>query len=270
MGKPPRTRPAAAAGLPAAARRPAKRRAASPPVSQPRPAPPGRRRLLRWLVRAVVAFLLGPPVVILLFRFVPVPLTPLMLLRLAEGYGLHHEWVRYDRIAPALRYAVIASEDNRFCQERFGFDMGALAEQMTVWSAGERPRGASTITMQTARNLLLLPGGRDLVRKVLEAWLTPQVAMLWPKRRVLEVYLNIIEFGPGIYGAEAAARHAFGHAAATLTRAQAARLAVVLPNPLHWSAERPTPWLRAHAEVIERRIGQLGPLLDCARSPGGG
>ncbi len=217
------------------------------------------------IIRAVVAVLLvGPLLLILLFRFVPVPFTPLMLLRVVQGYGWQYHWVPYERISPALAEAVVASEDNRFCQERLGFDFTALQEQFAVLGQGERPRGASTITMQTARNLLLWPG-RDWLRKAIEAWLTPQIALLWPKQRVLEVYLNIIEFGPGIYGAEAASRATFGHPAATLTRAQAAQLAVILPNPLEWSAARPTSYLRERAETIERRIGQLGPLLDCVR-----
>ena len=187
-----------------------------------------------------------------------------MLLRLAEGYGLHRKWVPYDQIAPSLIDAVVASEDNLFCRERFGFDTDALAGQIAIWRKGDRPHGASTITMQTTRNLLLWPG-RDPVRKVLEAWLTPQLALLWPKKRVLEVYLNIIEFGPGIYGAEAAAQQVFGRSAANLRRESAARLAVILPNPLQWSAAHPTSFLRERADIIDRRVSQLGPLLDCTR-----
>jgi monofunctional biosynthetic peptidoglycan transglycosylase len=223
-----------------------------------------RSRIARIFGAVVAALLFGPLLLIVLFRFVPVPLTPLMVLRLAQGYGWQHHWVPLDRISTALAEAVVASEDNRFCTERFGFDFGALQEQFAEMGEGERPRGASTITMQTARNLLLWPG-RDWLRKAIEAWLTPQIALLWPKQRVLEVYLNIIEFGPGIYGAEAASRATFGHPAATLTRAQAAQLAVILPDPLNWSAAHPTPYLRERPETIERRIGQLGPLLDCVR-----
>ena len=212
----------------------------------------------------VVLLLLGPPALILLFRFVPPPVTPLMLLRWAQGYGLHHQWVPYDRIAPELAQAVVASEDNLFCREAVGFDFDALWGQIAVWRDGEQPHGASTITMQTVKNLLLWPG-RDPVRNVIEAWLTPQMALLWPKRRVLEVYLNVVEFGPGVYGAEAAARRMFGRSAASLTPRETARLAVVLPDPLHWSAARPGPYVRERAELIERRVGQLGPLLDCTR-----
>jgi monofunctional biosynthetic peptidoglycan transglycosylase len=225
---------------------------------------PKRHRFRRLVGRIILALLAVPFLLILLFRFVPPPITPLMLLRLAEGYGLHWEWVPYDRISPYMAEAVVASEDNLFCRERTGFDPGALAGQIAIWREGERPRGASTITMQTARNLLLWPG-RDMIRKAIEAWLTPQIALLWPKKRVLEVYLNIIEFGPGIYGADAAAHRFFGRSAATLTRDDAVRLAVVLPDPLHWSAAHPSPYLRERAETIERRIEQLGPLLDCTK-----
>ncbi|MFC0408493.1 monofunctional biosynthetic peptidoglycan transglycosylase [Roseomonas elaeocarpi] len=216
-------------------------------------------------MRTVVLLLLaGPLALILIFRVVPVPATPLMLIRLVQGYGWQHDWVPYDQIAPALARAVIASEDNFFCEESFGFDIPALRGQVETLLDGERPRGASTITMQTAKNLLLWPG-RDPVRKVIEAWLTPQVALLWPKRRVLEVYLNSVEFGPGIYGAEAASRAFFRKPASDLTAVEASQLAVVLPSPLNWSASRPGRYLRGHAAVIRGRMGQLGPLLDCAR-----
>jgi monofunctional glycosyltransferase len=219
--------------------------------------------LRRGLRRALLALLLAPPALVLLFRFVPPPVTPLMLLRAAQGHGMRQEWVDHARIAPALAHAVIAAEDNRFCEQAFGFDLAALSGQARAALRGERPRGASTITMQVAKNLFLWPG-RDPVRKALEAWLTPQIALLWPKRRVLEVYLNVVEFGPGVYGAEAAARAYFGRPAAALTAPQAARLAVVLPSPLERSAAEPDPHLRARAETIRRRVGELGPLLACA------
>jgi len=220
----------------------------------------------RVIRRVVLGLLIGPLIPIVIFRFVPVPLTPLMVVRLAQGYELHHDWVRYERIAPELIDAVVAAEDNLFCRERLGFDEDALVGQLNAWWAGDRPRGASTITMQTARNLLLWPG-RDIVRKAIEAWLTPQIALLWPKRRVLEVYLNSVEFGPGIYGAEAAARHYFHRSAADLRTDQALQLAVVLPAPLEWSAMRPSNYLLERAAVIRQRIGQIEPLLGCARTP---
>ncbi len=207
--------------------------------------------------------LLGPLALIMLYRFVPVPITPLMLIRMVQGEPLQHRWVPYREISPALPHALIASEDNLFCDEKFGFDFAAMRGQLDAWEDGKRPRGASTITMQTAKNLLLWPG-RDLVRKAIEAWFTPQIALLWPKRRILEVYLNIVEFGPGIYGAEAAAQHYFRKPAADLSPREAALLISVLPRPLVWVASPPGPYVRSHAGEIERRIEQLGPLLDCA------
>lgn len=217
----------------------------------------------RWLRRAALALLLAPPALILLFRFVPPPATPLMLIRAVQGHGLSKNWVAYDRIDRALPRAVIAAEDNLFCEQALGFDFRALRGQVEAALEGDRPRGASTITMQVAKNLFLWPG-RDPLRKALEVWLTPQIALLWPKRRVLEVYLNIVEFGPGVYGAEAAARAHFNRPAAALTAQQAAQLAVVLPAPLQWSAAAPGPYLRERAATVRRRVGQLGPLLACA------
>jgi monofunctional biosynthetic peptidoglycan transglycosylase len=217
------------------------------------------RRLIRL---ALLLLVVAPLALILLFRFVPPPVTPLMLIRAIHGQGIDQDWVPYARIAPALAHAVVAAEDNLFCRQTLGFDFGALREQLEAWQEGETPRGASTITMQTAKNLLLWPG-RDPIRKVIEAWLTPQIALLWPRQRVLEVYLNIVEFGPGIYGAEAAARGFFRKPAAALTGREAALLAAVLPSPLTRNAGAPTPWLAQRATGIQRRVGQLGPLLSC-------
>ncbi|HEX6113419.1 MAG TPA: transglycosylase domain-containing protein, partial [Geminicoccaceae bacterium] len=120
------------------------------------------------------------------------------------------------------------------------------------------------ITMQTAKNLFLWPG-RDFVRKALEAWLTPQIELLWPKRRIMEVYLNVAELGPGIYGAEAAARSYFGKSASGLSAQEATLLAAILPSPRDWSPVRPTDYLQGRARTIRARIDQLGPMLDCIR-----
>ncbi len=206
-----------------------------------------------------------PSVLVLAFRFVPVPATPLMAVRAAQGYGWQHDWVPLRQISPALARAVAASEDNLFCGERLGFDDGALLGQAAAWWHGARPRGASTITMQVAKNVFLWPG-RDIVRKLAEAAITPQVALAWPKQRVMEVYLNSVEFGPGIYGAEAASQRFFHRPASRLTPQQAARLAVVLPNPLHWSAAAPRPLAAARAATILRRMAQRGPRRAC-RAP---
>ncbi|MDX1539793.1 MAG: monofunctional biosynthetic peptidoglycan transglycosylase [Geminicoccaceae bacterium] len=222
-------------------------------------------RLRRWLLVAALFVLLAPAALIAAYGALPVPLTPLMVIRLTEGHGLTKDWVPLERIAPALPRSVVAAEDNLFCSH-FGFDLEALKGEVEDWLAGEPVRGASTITMQTAKNLFLWPD-RSLFRKALEAWLTPQIELLWPKRRILEVYLNIVEFGSGVYGAEAAARHHFDKPAADLSAAEAARLAAVLPNPLRWSASRPGDYVIGRTATIRTRVEQLGPMLDCV--PGG-
>ena len=219
--------------------------------------------LRRVALIALLILLLVPPALLLVYRVWPVPVTPLMVIRLVEGEGLRQAWVPLDAIAPALPQAVIAAEDNRFC-EHFGFDWQELEGQIDALLAGERARGASTITMQTAKNLFLWPG-RDLVRKALEAWLTPQIELLLPKRRIVEVYLNVAEFGPGIYGAEAAARAYFGKSASGLSAREATLLAAILPRPRDWSPVRPTEYLQDRARTIRTRIEQLGPMLDCVR-----
>jgi monofunctional glycosyltransferase len=233
------------------------------PRPDPIPLKPVRRRSAAARIAGIVLLLIAcPTVLIVVFRFVPPPVTPLMVIRLIEGYPRHYQWVPYEDISPALAHAVIASEDNLFCSEPLGFDVDALRGQISAWEDGRRPRGASTITMQTAKNLLLWPG-RDPIRKLVEAWLTPQIALLWPKQRVMEVYLNIIEFGPGIYGAEAAARAFFKKPASALSPREAAQLAGVLPKPLDWVAAPPGPYVRGRAVVIERRTEQIRPLLAC-------
>lgn len=216
-------------------------------------------RPLLW--RTALALLVVPAALILVFAVVPPPGTPLMLIRFVQGYGIDKDWTPLERIAPALPQSVIAGEDNLFCRHR-GFDWKALEGELSVALDGGRPRGASTITMQTAKNLLLWDG-RDLLRKILEAWLTPQIELFWTKRRIMEVYLNIVELGPGIYGAEAAARHWFGKPAAKLTGIEAARLAAILPSPLRWQPRRSDAHVVRRGNVIARRVAQLGPLLDC-------
>jgi monofunctional glycosyltransferase len=228
--------------------------------SRPRRAP---RRLRRVLLAGLLIVLLVPPGLLLVYRFLPVPLTPLMVIRLLEGEGLQKRWVSLDEVAPVLPQAVVAAEDNWFC-EHAGFDWEELGGQIDALLAGASARGASTITMQTAKNLFLWPS-RDFVRKALEAWLTPQIELLWPKRRIMEVYLNVVELGPGIYGAEVAARTYFGKPASALGAQEAALLVSILPSPRDWSPVRPSDYLQDRARTIRTRINQLGPMLDCVR-----
>lgn len=207
-----------------------------------------RRRLLRFALWSLAAALLLPLALVLLYRFVPPPATPLMLIRAAEGHGWSRDWVPLDRISPHLVRAVLASEDQRFCAH-WGFDTVELRRAVEDWRDGGRLRGASTVTQQTAKNLFLWPRS-DVLRKALEVYPTLLIEVLWPKRRVVEVYLNIVEFGPGLYGAEAASRALFGRDAAALTPVQASLLAAVLPNPLGRDAARPDAFLDARATRI--------------------
>jgi monofunctional biosynthetic peptidoglycan transglycosylase len=223
-----------------------------------------RGRIRFILVRVALVLLLAPPLLLLVYRFVPPPITPLMLIRLGEGEGLDKDWRPLEEIAPGLAEAVVASEDNRFC-EHWGFDWPALEGEIRDLLAGGHARGASTITMQTAKNLFLWPD-RSFLRKLLEAPLTPQIELLWPKRRIIEVYLNIVELGPGIYGAEAAAQHYFGKPAKALGAREAALLAAALPSPRTSSPAKPSDWLEERARTIRTRIAQLGPMLDCVRT----
>lgn len=210
----------------------------------------------RWLVKAIGGSLAVVSLVlflIVLYRFIAPPTTPLMLLRSMQGYRVQYDWVSFYSIAPVMRRAVIVAEDYHFCDEPTGFDFHSMEHELEVWRDGGRPLGASTITMQTARSLFLLPG-RSWLRKLGELWITPQIALLWPRQRVLEVYLNIVEFGPGIHGVEAASRYYFGRDASDLTLAQATRLAASLPQPLRWSASNPAPIATAKALKIEARV----------------
>mgnify|MGYP005840322471 CR=1 FL=1 len=245
---------------------------ASPSGAEPIPARnsararrPVLRRIGRWLATALALAVLLPSLVLIVYRFVPPPGTPLMLIRLAQGEGLEQRWRPLDAISPHLPRAAIAAEDNRFCLHH-GFDWRELSGELRGLLEGRRTRGASTITMQVAKNLFLWDG-RSFVRKILEAWLTPLVELWWDKRRILEVYLNIAETGPGLYGVEAAAQAYFAKPAKDLTRREAARIIAILPNPRVYSATRPSPLVARRARVIEQRIEQLGPLLDCARLP---
>jgi monofunctional glycosyltransferase len=210
------------------------------------------RRVFRFLLVTGVALAAVSIGLVALYRFVPPPGTPLMLIRMVEGAGIDKSWRSLDEISPNLAQAVIASEDTLFCSHA-GFDWASMRQAWQGNIAGGRLRGGSTISMQTAKNAWLWQD-RTYLRKGLEAWFTLWMELLWPKARVMEVYLNIIEWGDGIYGAEAASRTFFGKPAANLTKREAALMAAVLPNPLRWSPAKPTRYIASRANVIQQRM----------------
>jgi monofunctional glycosyltransferase len=223
------------------------------PASRDRPR--DRARAGRWILWSLLTLMLAPVVLVVIYRFVPPPVTALMLIRAAQGEAPRQEWVPLSRIAPALGRAVIAAEDQKFCRHH-GFDWQALDEAWRDWRAGRHARGASTLTMQTAKNLFLWPG-RSLIRKAAEAYLVLWIELLWSKARILEVYLNIVEWGPGLYGAEAAAAKFFSRSAAELSADEAARLAAVLPNPLRYSPKNPGPYTLERAAIIRVKMSAI-------------
>ncbi|MCA1972250.1 MAG: monofunctional biosynthetic peptidoglycan transglycosylase [Caenispirillum sp.] len=221
-----------------------------------RPGGLGTRVLLALLVLLFVL----PAVQMALHRFVPVWLTPLQAVRVGQGYGLTRDWTSIEAISPELVRAVIASEDAQFCTH-WGFDFREIRRAWRDYQAEGDIRGASTISMQTARNVFLWPG-RDPLRKALEIYLTPWMEAGWPKKRIMEVYLNVAEWGPGVYGAEAAAQRYFGKPARALTRREASLMAAVLPGPLRWSPAEPTPYIQRRAGTIRARIPATPTPVD--------
>jgi monofunctional biosynthetic peptidoglycan transglycosylase len=230
----------------------------------------GRFRWLRRLLLILVAVaIVLPPLWVAVYRFIPPPITLLMIERLVEGHGLDHRWVPLGRIAPAMVRSVVASEDSRFC-EHHGFDLRAIdaALRHNAQTPG-RIRGGSTVSQQTAKNVFLWPQ-RSWVRKGAEAWFTVLIEAMWGKRRIMAVYLNTVEMGPGVYGVEAGSQRYFHHAASALTVAEAGRLAAILPDPLKWKAARPGPYVRRRTGRIEARSETVerGGLADCVLPAG--
>lgn len=202
---------------------------------------------------------------VLLLRSFPVYVTPLMLIRVGEQLAtgkkiqLQHSWVSIEAISKNLSLAVICSEDQNF-MAHFGFDFKAIERSLDAAQKGtKRLRGASTISQQTAKNVFLWPG-RSWVRKGLEVYFTVLIEIAWSKERILEVYLNSIEMGNGIYGAEAASQYYFKKNAKNLSKTQAAALAAVLPNPREYRAHPPSPYIRGRIDWIVGQMRQFGPL----------
>jgi len=244
------------------------------PIAEPGPGKPdmasirkllgtSRTRLwLRRLIKAVVFVALIPVVLTILYfpSFVH-PVSTLMVRDLVTFQGYDRQWVALEDVAPVMRHSVIMSEDGQFCSH-FGVDLGELKGEVQDLLAGNPTRGASTIPMQTVKNLFLW-NGRSFLRKAMELPLAIYFDLVLPKYRVLEIYLNIAEWGPNIYGIEAAAQHYFGVSAKNLSSRQSALLAAALPNPITRNPAKAKPGMRAIARVIERRASRAGAYVGC-------
>lgn len=213
------------------------------------------------LLRVLLLLFFGSSIgAVILFRFVPVPVTPLMIIRAVNPQGTdtqkererhwQHQWVSYDEISPWMPRAMVASEDGRF-YEHHGFDFKEIQNAIDEGKAGKRQRGASTISQQTAKNVFLWPG-HSWVRKGLEAYFTVLIELFWSKERIMEVYLNSIEMGAGIYGVEAASQHYFGCTAKELSKPRAALIALCLPSPLKRDPAHPSSYMRRRQRTIMR------------------
>jgi len=206
--------------------------------------------ILRLLAKVIASFIGLTLVLVVTFKWLPVPVTATMLM---DRNGITKNWESLSNIDRNLVSAVIAAEDSRFC-EHSGFDTEAIEQAIAENMEGGRVRGASTISQQTAKNVFLWQGG-GYFRKGLEAWFTVWIELVWGKRRIMEVYLNVAETGIGTYGAEAGAQRYFGHSAARLSRDEASRMAAALPSPKKRSVKSPSGWLARHGNRIETRIG---------------
>lgn len=212
------------------------------------------RRLILWAGKGLLAFIAGSLLLVLLFRFVPPPFTLTMAGDLASGHGITKSWTPLSRIDADMARAAIAAEDSSFCSHN-GFDYDAIAAAMYRNAKGGKVlRGGSTISQQTAKNVFLWQGG-GFFRKGLEAWFTLLIELIWPKKRIMEVYLNVAETGIGTYGVEAGSQRYFGHSAGQMTRAEAARIAAVLPLPKKRAGVAPKGFTRRYGNSIAARIG---------------
>jgi monofunctional biosynthetic peptidoglycan transglycosylase len=198
----------------------------------------------------------GLLLLLVVLRWIPLPTSAFMLLHKLNGNPVHYDWVPMGKISPQLAIAAVASEDQRFTKH-WGIDLKAISEAIEDNRQRSQPRGASTISQQVAKNLFLW-SGKSMMRKGLEAALTVAIELCWSKRRILEVYLNIAQFGPNIFGADAASRKIFGIPPSQLTGYQSALLVSVLPNPKHYRALPPTPYISQRAANIQRQVRLLG------------
>ena len=227
------------------------------------PTAPRWRRIVRRIALALLILFLLTWLPVLVLRFVPPPTSAVMIERHIgaavhgeHNFQLQYQWVAWSKMAPSAPLAMVAAEDQKF-RFHHGFDFASIHNAIDDAHQGERLRGASTISQQTAKNLFLW-NGRSFVRKGIEAYFTVLIEATWSKRRILEVYANIAELGDGIYGVQAAARTFFGKPASQLTAHEAALLAAVLPDPRRLHANHPSAYVQRRAAWIERQMTQLG------------
>ena len=220
------------------------------------------RRLLGLLIKLVFVACLVPLVLTLIYALPVVhPVSTLMIKHALDGTGVDRRWIAMDDISPFVYQSVVSSEDGQYCRHN-GVDWAAVNLVVDDLIEGERPRGASTIPMQTVKNLYLW-STRSYMRKLLEVPLALYVDAVWSKRRLMEIYLNIVEWDRGVYGIEAAAQHYFKRSAKRLTRGQAALLAVTLPNPTARNPQKPGRSMARLARLVERRAKQSGAYVKC-------
>lgn len=222
------------------------------------------KKFFRFLFKTVLWFVVVSIALVVLFRWVPVSATPLMAIRYFEqkkedkNRVFKHDWVPLEKISKNLQLAVICSEDQNFVTHN-GFDMKAIEKAMEHNKKGKKVRGASTISQQTAKNVFLWPQ-RSWLRKGLETYFTFLIELIWPKERIMEVYLNSIEMGNGIYGAEAASQYWFKKSASKLLPSEAAAIAAILPKPLSYKAKPPTSYIQSRIAWILKQMGYYGTL----------
>jgi monofunctional glycosyltransferase len=229
---------------------------ADQPYFELNPAPPSKsswaRRVGRWLGKALLWFVLISIGWVLLYRLIDPPITYLMIRNGISGAPIEKDWANLSGMTANLPYAAIAAEDAGFCAHH-GFDLRAINKARKANARGKNLRGGSTISQQTAKNVFLWPN-RSYLRKGLEAWFTVLIEILWPKRRIMEVYLNVAEWGPGVYGAQAAAQFYFDKDADALNRTEAARLVSILPSPKKWSPKTPGKRVQRKARNVRRAL----------------
>ncbi len=218
------------------------------------------KRFFRFIFKVIGWFLLISILLVVVYKWVPVPATPLMVIRYFEHpeESVRHDWVPIEEISPNLQLAVVASEDQNFLNHN-GFDYKAIQKAIEENRNGKRTRGASTISQQTAKNVFLWPQ-RSWVRKGFEAYFTFLIELFWSKERILEVYLNSIEMGKGVYGAEAASNFWFGKSASRLSPYEAAAIAAVLPNPREYRANPASSFIQQRKNWIVRQMQNLEVL----------